>query len=895
MQILRLLVVCIGWYNFDTHTAAKGTKAESFSKTSLAQSSNWSSSCNSDIAQVDFAYPTSASFTRPAIPEPCATCSTFCQDGELKAKLVRWQGSKSRLVLLPLQADEQKACGVLPVLWNPLGNGSRHLGWRRTPNPKEEPKCPQTKAEQQIRGERFQRQREGQRQRSEPAERQGWLSRAAIWSAAHTLPLHANFAGAVDPMADNRHCISVPGSSESTSCPGLHRIARADICPEEGLCRLDDAAGHQGHRGKARVFRKPPDNEGAACGDNPVGPSAEGSERSPTTAPVLSHGLVGSFDRVNETLGRPIGGVQEASNGAAGGRTESCPRYFFCKVNDSAVEPELQWRQPERDGGSLPRRASGIHSRQRGGKPQSRPLRNVHQWLGLLQLLSKSTRMEKRRKERKELDQRKDEMPICKKHRDLGLLLHLSFGERRKPTAMAHLWRCCWGLLRWFYLVLRCSKQHCHPPESLAIQGFRRLHWPVPGHSECCATSIRCHCWFTTTSDSNRCIWQISTRYSNEGPINFPWNHEEEPANQHRFLCWATYIWGALPPCIPAVTLGIDFLGTWHDKPWCLHDPPSNLHECQLPLSAPCHWPLVAAGVLLVVLGSAPHLWCRADCLMSTCPKLWTPSNLRTTVLVDFGHQDPEVFLEEEEDLSFLLASFSPEEDALITLEMYGLLITHHSIRSATTSGDIASIKDTIRRSWSDITPQHGLMNAFLLKPQDLIGTGPYFDAPNGTVMTQQQLKRPTWETRKRAMSFLLMQGMRNGATPLATSNATCTSKDALPSCHFAIPFDKEQFWASSFMMIGLHRIRMSKRCLLGLQMRPLWLEAEGISKNFLWDGRLTVLRALLIPLFLMMPLDSPPFKSLNLVEAKVALSATLTQWLTMAVPPLPCSSRTQI
>lgn len=171
---------------------------------------------------------------------------------------------------------------------------------------------------------------------------------------------------------------------------------------------------------------------------------------------------------------------------------------------------------------------------------------------------------------------------------------------------------------------------------------------------------------------------------------------------------------------VPAVTLGIDFLGTWHDKPWCLHDP--------LPTSmkASCRF--------------QPHVidrWCAASGSWLRTPSLMQgrlldehlshtvdPVEFEDDGPVDFGHQDPEVFLEEEDDLSFLLASFSQHEDALITLEMYGLLITHHSIRSATTSGDIAGIKDTIWRSWSDIMPQHGLMNAFLLKPQDLIGAG---------------------------------------------------------------------------------------------------------------------------------------------------------------------------
>ena len=459
--------------------------------------------------------------------------------------------------------------------------------------------------------------------------------------------------------------------------------------------------------------------------------------------------------------------------------------------------------------------------------------------------------MEKRRKERKGPDQRKVEMPLCKKHRDPGLLLHLSVGERREHTAMALSWQCCWGLLRRLYMVLRCSKQHCHPPESLAIQGFWRLHRPVPGHSERCATSIRRHCWFTTTSDSNRCIWQSSTWYSYEGPIiSQGTTRKNRPISIGSFVelhIFEEHCYHA----VPAVTLGIDFLGTWHDKPWCLHDPlPTSMN-------ASCRF--------------QPHVidrWCAASGSWLRTPPLMQgrlldehlshtvdPVEFEDDGPVDFGHQDPEVFLEEEDDLSFLLASFSQDEDALITLEMYGLLITHHSIRSATTSGDIAGIKDTIWRSWSDIMPQHGHMNAFLLKPQDLIGTGiiqllieivplksasrplmfPSFDVPNGTVMTQQQLKRPTWETRN---GLWASHWCRTCGMVLLLSqyfNATCTSKDALPSCRFAIPFDKEQFWASSFMTIGLHRTRMSKRCLLGLSDETSLIGSRGHIKGFSW------------------------------------------------------------
>ena len=88
----------------------------------------------------------------------------------------------------------------------------------------------------------------------------------------------------------------------------------------------------------------------------------------------------------------------------------------------------------------------------------------------------------------------------------------------------------------------------------------------------------------------------------------------------------------------------------------------------------------------------------------------------------DFEFPDALVSFDEEEDLRFLLESASPLEGSTITLEMYGLLITHHSIRVATSNIDTDSIRETIRQTWIDVTPRNSLTNAYLLKPQDLLG-----------------------------------------------------------------------------------------------------------------------------------------------------------------------------
>ena len=87
----------------------------------------------------------------------------------------------------------------------------------------------------------------------------------------------------------------------------------------------------------------------------------------------------------------------------------------------------------------------------------------------------------------------------------------------------------------------------------------------------------------------------------------------------------------------------------------------------------------------------------------------------------DFGLQELPVLLDEEEDVRLLIEGLATQEDGSITIEMFGLIVTHHSVRTASSAPDVESIKETVRQTWQDVTPRGSITNAHPLRPQDSI------------------------------------------------------------------------------------------------------------------------------------------------------------------------------
>ena len=86
-------------------------------------------------------------------------------------------------------------------------------------------------------------------------------------------------------------------------------------------------------------------------------------------------------------------------------------------------------------------------------------------------------------------------------------------------------------------------------------------------------------------------------------------------------------------------------------------------------------------------------------------------------------HGDPEdeqlVIIDGWQDLLEILHQQTPSPDSLIHLEMYGLHITHHSIRITDCEATIAAIREAVQESWRDAMPLRSVAYTHLVRPQE--------------------------------------------------------------------------------------------------------------------------------------------------------------------------------
>ena len=84
---------------------------------------------------------------------------------------------------------------------------------------------------------------------------------------------------------------------------------------------------------------------------------------------------------------------------------------------------------------------------------------------------------------------------------------------------------------------------------------------------------------------------------------------------------------------------------------------------------------------------------------------------------------DPEdeqlVIIDGWQDLLEILHQQTPSPDSLIHLEMYGLHITHHSIRITDCESTIAAIREAVQQSWRDAMPPQSVAYIHLVRPQE--------------------------------------------------------------------------------------------------------------------------------------------------------------------------------
>ena len=133
--------------------------------------------------------------------------------------------------------------------------------------------------------------------------------------------------------------------------------------------------------------------------------------------------------------------------------------------------------------------------------------------------------------------------------------------------------------------------------------------------------------------------------------------------------------------------------------------------------------------------------WCNLRAVHSpSCPSGNVPSRLRLlderssmSVNADPAEHDyieglerngdPEdeqlVIIDGWQDLLEILHQRTPSPDSLVHLEMYGLHITHHSIRITDCEATIAAIREAVQQSWRDAMPPRSVAYIHLVRPQE--------------------------------------------------------------------------------------------------------------------------------------------------------------------------------
>ena len=170
-------------------------------------------------------------------------------------------------------------------------------------------------------------------------------------------------------------------------------------------------------------------------------------------------------------------------------------------------------------------------------------------------------------------------------------------------------------------------------------------------------------------------------------------------------------------------------------------------------------------------------------------------------------NRDPEdeqlVIIDGWQDLLDILHQHTPSPDFLIHLEMYGLHITHHSIRITECEATIAAI----REAYSTILARCNATTKYRIY-SSCASTGtstcssscspgyrwdcppleltflrmmcPFFDVSDGIVIIQWLWRPHTCVINKQALNYCLTRTLMNGATLTTEFNATCTLNHVL-------------------------------------------------------------------------------------------------------------------
>ena len=303
-----------------------------------------------------------------------------------------------------------------------------------------------------------------------------------------------------------------------------------------------------------------------------------------------------------------------------------------------------------------------------------------------------------------------------------------------------------------------------------------------------------------------------------------------------------------------AIPFGIDTLGLWEEKPWKIDKSPiaGDYFDCDkgstcLQPHVSDRWCANGWGIpfdspnIAVTCHPSPPTWgADNDSTPADTPLRSRLLDERNSVSVSADsadpvhfegqeqHGDPEdeqlVIIDGWQDLLEILHQRTPSPASLIHLEMYGLHITHHSIRITDCEATIAAIREAFQESWRDAMPPRSVAYIHLVRPQEqrharavvlqmIVEIVPFgVDIPPNDVPILRRIRwhrdhSMTLETaymrdHQTGMNFCLMHTLMSGAILDMEYNAICISNHALPSWHTDITSYLVLCWKSSSMMM---------------------------------------------------------------------------------------------
>ena len=286
--------------------------------------------------------------------------------------------------MLSLQADEQKTCGILPVLWNPLGTGRRQLAlgwnrWRHSTSKKRMElatmgrlgRCSKD-VEIILQGAKRICKESEQRQRKRKGSIQG-QNGTTFGVPFHS---HADCSGTspFDALSATEH-------SPINHAGGQQFQHRVDDGHQKSVSRLTvDALRTEGRDGEVRISGNEDAHPRTSSCNDFNGEGAEGLQRASRCQRAASNAVAAAYGDLFEGMETANGGVRQETAGFRGVYSDSKERHGRLARPDSEPQRESCWEAPStctsRD--DRDRWSRGLESHRRQGRKEIEAKSSTH-------------------------------------------------------------------------------------------------------------------------------------------------------------------------------------------------------------------------------------------------------------------------------------------------------------------------------------------------------------------------------------------------------------------------------------------------------------------------------------------------------------------------------------